>query len=459
VSDLFHALSLAARSLDAQRFGLDVTGQNIANVNTPGYSRRSIVFSEVAPHDALSAGGGVDVQSVTAARAPLLAARLYRERPSSGRESAVADQLSVLQTAFGLPGSSLDGSMADFYNSFSALAADPTSITARQQVVARGSALALDFNQMAQQLQASAHDADTGVRSNLDQVNTLAAQIASINKSIGSSGGVGPDVETLRDQQLAAVQTLSSLIDVDVVNRSDGGLDVSVGNGRALVVGDNVYALSAVTPGPTNAARIVSGSTDITSEITGGRLGGLIQVRDVLVPGYAARLDALAYGVANDVNTAHTGGYDLNGTAGTNFFTPPAGVAGAAAALTMNAAVVADPRLVAAAGAPTAGDNQVAKAIANLQDQVMTGTSAKPSEAWGDLVFRVGADTKTATTNRDTHDEVVKQIQQLNDQITGVSLDEEAAMMMQFQRAYEANARFFSAADEALTVLLGMVAR
>jgi flagellar hook-associated protein 1 FlgK len=457
VSDLLQSLSLAARSLDAQRLGLDVSGQNIANVNTPGYSRRTAQFAEVPPLDPRSAGGGVEVASIVAQRAPLLAARLYRELPSSGREGAVADQLAVIETAFGDPGHSLDASLAGFYNAFSALAADPTSITARQQVLLSGQTLALDFNAMSSRLQTAARDADTELRSRLDQANGLAGEIASLNAAIASSGGATSDVESLRDRQASAVQSLSSLIDVDVITRSDGGVDVSIGNGRALVVGANTYTLSPVSAPTTGYAQITSGSTNISSEITGGRIGGLVQVRDVLVTGYMDRLDTLAHAVATDVNTAHTGGYDLNGTAGVNFFTPPASVAGAAAGLSVNALVAADPRLVAASGSTSAGGNSIARSIAALQDQAMSGSSNRPVEAWGDLVARVGADARVAAQHRDAHNEVVQQVQQLSEQITGVSLDEEAAMMMRFQRAYEANARFFSAADEALTVLMQMV--
>src|SRR5215475_914440 len=94
-------LGLAARSLDAQRYGLDVTGQNIANINTPGYTRRSVLYSEVPPLDPWSPGGGVNVQALVASRAPLIDARLRFEQPASSREQTIADQLSVIETTLG----------------------------------------------------------------------------------------------------------------------------------------------------------------------------------------------------------------------------------------------------------------------------------------------------------------------------------------------------------------------
>src|SRR3954452_17407783 len=108
MSDLFTMLGVAARALDAQRYGLDVTGQNVANVNTPGYARRSLQFSEVPPHEPGTAGSGVDVVAMQAARAPLIEARMRLEQPAAARESTVADYLAVVQAGLGQPGGSLD---------------------------------------------------------------------------------------------------------------------------------------------------------------------------------------------------------------------------------------------------------------------------------------------------------------------------------------------------------------
>jgi flagellar hook-associated protein 1 FlgK len=459
MSDLFSLLGIASKALDAQQYGLDVTGQNIANVNTQGYTRRSVVFEEVPPSDSLSAGGGVDVQAVVAARTPLIDARLYQEQPAAARDGAVADQLSVVETALGAPGASLDASLAAFYNAFGALAADPTSAVARQQVVAQGQLLSGSFNDLASRFDSAARDADTALRQTLDQVNALAQQIAALNGAIASAPAGA--VDALKDQQAAALQSLSSLIDIGVMNRQDGGVDVTIGNGRALVVGANPYSLTASSNPPQGFATIIAAGaavpTDVTGEITGGRIGGLLQVRDVLVPSYAARLDQLAYAVATDVNALHTSGFDLNGAPGGNFFAPPSAVAGAARSLAVDAAVSADPSLVAAAGSPAAGNNGVARAIAALQDAPMGGSTKTPVGAWGDLVYRVGLDARAAADGRSGHEQVSQQLETLRSRISGVSLDEEAAMLMKFQRAYEANARFFSTASQTLDMLLQMV--
>ena len=458
MSDQFRLLGLAARALDAQSYGLDVAGQNIANVNTPGYTRRSLQLGEVPPVDAYSAGGGVNVLAVTAARAPLIESRLRFEQPAAARESAIADHLSVVETALGRPGASLDAALSRFYNAYGALAQSPVSATARQQVIDEGQSLARSINVIAGHFDTARRAADADIRNSVDQINALAGQIARLNTAIGQAGA---SAEALRDQQGTALTALSKLVDVNAIERGDGGLDVTVGNGRALVVGANAYSLIASTTPPDGLAAIVSKgadvTTDVTGEITGGRVGGLLQVRDALVPRYADALDQLAYGVAGDVNALTRSGYDADGTAGTDFFVPPSSVTGAARLFAVRGAVAADPTLVVAAGSPTPGNNDVARDIAKLQDLPVTGMSTRPVDGWGDVVSAVATDAQSAAESRRSHEQIAQQLQTLRDEVSGVSLDEEAAMLLRFQRAYEANARFFTVADQTLDFLMQLV--
>ena len=456
MSDLMGSLSMASHSLAAQQAGLDATGQNIANINTPGYTRRVVEFAATPPTEQFSAGRGVDIVAIRAMRADLLEAQLRQEQPAQGRDAAMAESLSQVETTLGHAGSSIDSGLTQFFNAFSQLAQDPTSGVARQQVTAQGEALASTFNEVAARLASAQRDADLQVKASVDQINGLAAQIASLNAAIGGAGQSAS--EDLRDRLGVALSALSQLIDIGVVPRPNGGANVSIGNGHALVIGATTYQLGVTARAGSGVADLTSGGAVITSEVTGGRIGGLLRVRDLLVPDYVAQLDQLAYGIATSVNTAHRAGYDLNGSAGGDFFTPPALATGAASALTVSAAVRANGNLIAAAGVPAAGDNQNARAITNLQRTALAGGTTTPIETWGALVYRVGSDSQRATNEKGGHDDIVKQLQSLRDQISGVSLDEEAANLMRFQRAYEANARYFSAIQTSLDVLMAMVA-
>ena len=147
----------------------------------------------------------------------------------------------------------------------------------------------------------------------------------------------------------------------------------------------------------------------------------------------------------------------MNGATGASFFTALPSAAGAARTISVSAGIVADPSKIATGGTATAGDNTVARKLADLRDaRVLSGGTATLSDAWGSLIYRVGADTKTASDEQSSRAEIVQQVELLREQVSGVSLDEEAMMMMKFQRAYEANARFFQAIDSALDTLLSL---
>jgi flagellar hook-associated protein 1 FlgK len=457
MSGLFSLLGMASRSMDAQRFGLDATGQNIANVNTVGYTRRVIDFASVPPTDPrISAGSGVEVLGVRAVRDNLLDRRLYQEQPLESRAGAIYDSLTVAQVAFGDAGKSIDAKLSAFFDSWSALADAPTSSSARSAVIAQGQQLASSFRDMAGRLTSSAQDADSNVRATVDQINTLASQIASLNQKITAAGVDGS--LTLRDQQGEALKQLSTLVDIQTITNQDGTVQVSYAQGHALVVGNVAYAVGITNAPSTGLAQVMSGADNVTNFVSGGKLAGYVNVRDTLIPNYKTQLDTLAYGIVSQVNTLHSAGFTASGAAAGNFFQPLGSATNAASLIAMNAAVVADPSQVAAAGvAATPGDNTQARALANLRDaQVLNGGTASFGDAWSLLVYSVGQDASSAKGEQDSRGEVVRQIVNLRDSVSGVSLDEETANMMKFQRAYEANAKFFNTINETLDTLLSL---
>ena len=457
MSGLFGSLSMAARALDAQRYGLDVAGQNIANVNTPGYARRQVTLSALPPDEFLSPGNGVEITGLRATRDMRLERRLQQERPAEQRELAISQSLAVVETIVGKPGESIDAALGKFFDAAGRLAADPTSAITRQEVATQGTTLASEFHDMASRLAQARRDTDASVRDGVTQVNALAQRIAKLNASFGVAAGVEGATETLRDEIGVALKSLSSLIDISTIPRADGGVDVTFGNGHPLVLDDNVYSLDVTSTAPNGFAALLSGGTDVTSQVTGGSIGGLLKTRDVLMPGYADTLDTLAYTVINQVNAVHQTGYDIHGATGTAFFTPLAAAPGAASAISISASIAADPSTIATGATATPGDNGVARQLANLRDaRVMAGGTATFADSWGTFVYQVGADSRAASDEHASRAEIVQQMELMREQVSGVSLDEEAANMMKFQRAYEANARFFQAIDSTLESLMSL---
>lgn len=462
MADLFSSLTTAARSLEAQRFALDATGQNIANASTPGYTRRVVDFAAVPPYTAASAGSGVEVTGIRSQRDLLIERRLELETTAAQREAALADSLGVVELALGTPGSSIDGELTEFFDSFARLADSPTSPVARQEVAQQGANLAGAIRETAGELAQARRDANERLGAALDEINALAERIAALNDSIGVAGADTAGLH-MADEQAQLVRELSGLIDIRVLRRPQGGVDIDVADGRALVVGSNQYSLVGSASGPDGMLQVSINGTDITQEITGGRTGGLLIARDQHIPEYMASLDEQAFAVAETVNAIHAAGYDLDGNTGQDFFAfsfAITGSAGAARALIVDPAITANPSRIAAAGAALPGDNQVARALSDARDaRVLDGGTATLSEAWGGFVYRVGRDVKSARQESAMRAEVVLQVETLRDQVSGVSLDEEAMHLMKYQRAYEANARFFRVIDQTLELLMSTVAR
>jgi flagellar hook-associated protein 1 FlgK len=451
---------MAARALDAQRLGLDVAGQNVANVNTPGYARRTADFASVPAATSVNAGGGVEVQGIRTIRDRFLERRIEQEVPAEYREAALAEMLQVVEASLGRPGASVDAQLSELFGSFSRLADAPTSAVARDDVLNQAQQLARAFEDISARLVEAQQAADFRARTTVAEVNALANRIATLNLAYGATGG-RTGALSLDDQQSTLIGQLSELIDIDVLERPGGGVDITIGQGRALVVGEHAFAIEARPLPPSGLSAMVVGGRDVTDEVTGGRLGGVLAARDTAIPEYIRRLDDLAYAVATEVNAVHATGFDLLGAAGGAFFTfalPPSGSAGAAAALRVDSALAADPRRIAAAGVAEAGDNAAARALAGLRDaRVLDGGTATLVDGWSQLVYHVGRDTRASLDERESRGAIVRQVQSLREQVSGVSLDEEAAHLMKFQRAYEANARYFTVIDETLVTLLSLV--
>jgi flagellar hook-associated protein 1 FlgK len=452
MAGLFGSLQMAARSLAAQQAGLDLAGQNIANLNTPGYARRRLELAEV-----VYGAKGVEVLGTPAVRDAVLDARVRLAVPDEAREGAIAGALAVVETAIGAPGEGLDARLTAFFDAFAELSLDPTSAVARDAVVQQGRSLALAFRDVQSQIAESRAMTDRSIRQSVGEVNALTTEIADLNRAISAAGG--GDVEALKSRQQIAVEKLATLTAVQVLGRPDGGVDVAVPSGRALVIGAASYAVTT-TNDVNGFASLSLGGYDVTGEITNGRIGGLLHARDTLMPGYLQQLDAMAFATVQEVNVRHQAGFDAAGAAGGPFFTPLATATGAASAIAVSAAVSANPALVAASSTGAPGDNQTAQAIAALRNtNVLAGGTATLAEGWAQLAYTVGADTSSALLQYEARGAVRDEVERLRDQVSGVSLDEEAASLLKFQRAYEANARFFTTVDSVLETLLSLGAR
>ena len=246
----------------------------------------------------------------------------------------------------------------------------------------------------------------------------------------------GSILGALGDQQNNLIQQLSALVDVQVIPTGQG-ITVATANGTTLVSGSQSTALTTQV-GSNGMHDIMAGAQDITSSLTGGSLAGLIQIRDQEISSIGTSLDQLASGLATALNTANAQGYDLNGNQGGNIFAPPpAGGVGAAAAMTVT---MTDPALVAASSDGTSGSNGNLANLSAVANQAVANGQT-PIDAYSTLVGQIGNTTSNTSADADASNAILQQLQDQNGSVSGVSIDEEASNLIQYQTAYQAAAR------------------
>jgi flagellar hook-associated protein 1 len=454
------SLNIALRSMLAQQGGIETTSNNIANVNTVGYSRQVANLDETPPVKIgnISFGTGVELSSITSLRNSILDLRVNQETQQEGQLNAFISSGQQIQGLFNeTTGTGLQAPLTAFFTSLSQLSVSPSDLTARQGVVTAAQNLATAFNQTANNLNTIRSNVDLAVSQSVNQINGLTSQIAAVNVQVADALGSGQNAGPFIDQRQQLTNELSNLVDVSAIDAGNGNVTLTTSNGAPLVVGGLSYALTAQTDPVTALQHVFSQGSDITAKITSGQLGGQLQIRDHELPAVQSALDSLASGLANAVNTQNQAGFDLNGAAGGNIFVPPpAGGVGAAAVL---AVAITDPARIAASAGPAPGnpgDNTNANALLALQNQAVINGQT-PLNYYAGLVFKVGNDVSFALSNQQSGSLVLRQLQNLQGGVSGVDINEEAANLVRFQNAYTASAQITSVISSLMLTTINMV--
>ena len=442
MSGLFGSLSIALSGLSTSQDEMATTSNNVANANTSGYSREVPVVTAGDPinEGSLSFGTGVILQKIESLRDPMLLIQINQTTQQNSSLNASLTQLQQIQTQFASSTSGIGADISNFFNALQQLSPDPSDLTLRQAVLTAADTLATDFNTTANNLQTQSGNIDQNVVADVSQVNSLTSQIASVNQQISNlqDGNPNATAGTLVDTQNSLIQQLSGLIDVQVIP-SGQGITLATSNGTTLVSGSQSFALT--TKADNGVQHIYAGSDDITNSLIGGSLAGLIQVRDQEIPSIGSTLDQLAAGLANGINSANAQGFDLNGNQGGNIFTPPpANGAGAAATLTVSAT---DPALIAASSDGTTGSNGNLANLSAVADTALANGQT-PIDSYANVVSQVGSATANTSADADASNLILQQLQDENGSVSGVSLNEEAANLIQYQTAYQSAAKVVS---------------
>lgn len=466
-----HGLEISRRALHAQQVGLNTTGHNIANANTPGFSRRQVSLENAVSRVNAGIGNGADAATVVRQRSHFADAQMRVQQQVLGRWDALARGMRSVEMIFNEPagagsseagtifnepsGVGLSGSFSRFWNAWQDLANVPESGAARAAVRQEADFLTTSMRQYHAQLRDTRLDLDNEVLEIVHDINELVDQLAAVNVEIPRARfdeGVAGDLEDQRDR---LVEELSTLADISITERENGQVMVLL-SGHNLVEGEHVVHLRVrqLSQDGATASQVVFEGDHTLALVREGRLRGVMEVRDEVIPGLMARLDEMAAGMVEEVNRLHRGGYGRDGSTGKNFFDPEKA---AANSIVLDDAILEDINNIAASADGNSGDNGMALAISGLRNKrILAGDAATIEDFYYELLGEVGARSKEAQSMAENNRLFAQQIENRRQSVQGVSLNDEAAQLVLFQRAYQAAARTVSIIDELMEITINI---
>jgi flagellar hook-associated protein 1 FlgK len=465
---LFGTLDLAAQSLQTQMTGISVTGQNLANVNTPGYTRQTVNIetSPDIPTTFGPEGTGAEVVSIQQAVSTVLNGQIQGQESQSGywnaQQSAlqsVQDDLDTFLSSASSTSSSnstsssgLSSLISKFFNDLQAVATSPTDTGNRQTLISDAQQLAQTFNQVNSGLTQMNTTLNTTLSNDVSSANQLLSGIASLNQQIATAQFGGGNANDLIDQRQQDLQNLAQLTDITTTANSNGTINVSIG-GQTLVSGDKVLdTLQTYDPG--NGQLLVetaTGGTPLT--LGGGSMQGTIDARDGTLATLQAGINNVANTLITQFNGTYSAGYSLTGTTGDGFFTGTG-----AADIGVNPILANDPEAFQASGSATnTGDGSVALQLAQLSNTALSSLNRQTFEgSMNEIVGNFGDAAQNANEQVSNQSAVMNLLSSQQSSVSGVSVDEEMTHLLTYQQAYEASAELVTTVNQMLGDTLAM---
>jgi len=475
---LLNSLSNTSTAMNAFERAITVSQNNVSNASTPGYASQRLDLSAMPFDPAAGLTGGVIAGDVQSSRNQFAEAAVERAQTSLGTASQQSASLTAVQNALNLSGADgIPATLGALFQSFSAWSQDPLSESGRQGVISSAQQVVDSFQTTVTNLQQVTQDTERQIGQSVDQINAYAQQLAGYNTELrnGDRGDAALDAKINN-----TLENLSQIVNFTASVQADGTVTVMIGGQAPLVVGDNEYAIStkiadpaSLPPGnpgvPPSASILDASGHDITAKISGGSLAGLLDTHnqvlasllgDAQQPG---SLNRLAQSLADNVNQILMAGNVSDGpppVTGTPLFSyDTSNATNAAATLALDPGATADQLAAIDPGPPYVSNGTAIHlaALANPQSAADEIDNVSYVQFFGNLAAGVGQQLAAATDRQSIQQQVVTQAQSLRQQISGVSLDEQAAELVEFQRAYQANAQLFSVLDSLTETAVNMV--
>lgn len=458
MSSLLAMMGAAGNALGVVQQALSIIQNNVNNASTPGYATQSLNLEAMPLDVATGLAGGVTSAGLQNSRDPYAEEQLQAQTQALGQYTAQAQATGTIQSFFDASGSSgVSAALAALFQSFSAWSVNPNDPTAQQSVLDSAANVASAIQGLAGSLSQTAQQLNGSIGSTASQINSIAAQIQAYNVQRLTETTPDPGEDA---QLYSSLDNLSQLTNFTTVTQADGTVTVLLGGGSPLVIGSQQYAVSTASS-PAGAHVLDSQGNDITSQITGGQLGGLLDSRNRVLGSILGNsqqtgtLNQLAAGLADTVNGILTSGtVSPGGAAGTALFTYSATPDDAAMTLKVNPNITTSQLAAANSSGSNGNANQLA-ALTTTPLAELGGMSL--TQYFGQIASDIGQENQTATDNQTSQQQVVSQATTLINQVSGVNLNEQAAIVTQFQNAYQASAEVLTVLNTLADAVLNMM--
>jgi flagellar hook-associated protein 1 FlgK len=475
----FSGLNTALTSLYAQRRGLDVTGQNIANASTEGYTRQRVVMhaqnANLVPgiySTTTAVGNGVTVSSVERLRNSALDQRSFTEHANSAYHNERAGGYTLIEDVFGEPSdTALQARLQDMWDGWNAIASNPDKKAPKSAMLEQAVTVASSLNDAATALDNQYKSTRAGLDTYVGEVNKAAESIAKLNHEIVLATQAGLQANELQDQRGVQMLKLAELAGATATELPNGALSVYVGS-APLVSEFNTREMWVETGSASKLQDLPDIEVNLrwkdtgTAVAVGGSMGAQMELLDKngILRDISQGLDGVAAKLALDVNTLHNAGFGVNGITGLDMFVPydPSETTVTARNIRVNPDLLADVDKVAV----SSGDPKGATPVLNgsvADDLSELATSRIGADAnYQSLIGDLGVASQSSIRRRDIQNAVTDQVDAARDAESGVNLDEEMTNLLTYQRGYEAASRVLTTIDSMLDQLInrtGLVGR
>lgn len=454
-------LFTARDSLLANQMALDITGANVANVNTPGYTRQRTNMESLSNVDVgnASAQVGVTITRIERIYDRYIESQVIEQRQNSGYSDEMLLGLQNIEIVLDdTSGGGINEDLNRFWASWEDLSRNPAGKLERSALLSTAETLTGAIVSCQRDLDAINTELNRSIADVVSQINDKVNEISLLNKKIiNTEGGDNGNKNDLLDKRSEALKELAAMVNINQLENPDGTINVSMANGEPLVQGSTVQALSSIVIGNGKSDIFNSNSSEeVNSSLTGGKLGAYMELQHSILPTYMDDLNDLTNALTTRVNALHCSGFDANGNMGLDFFTIT-DTAIPSGSIVINPVIAADINRIAAS-ASVSGDGENATRLASVRDELlMDDGQSSLSSFLAAMVGGIGRQTANAKTNNVHQAALMNYLSNQRESVSGVSIDEEMILLIKYQMGYATAGKLCQTVQEILDTLMGLV--